>query len=808
MFKTSLYIHDIKEISQEQILGLIQSKSLEKKIEGMKELIMYVSQGKANDHLLHIILKEVLLMENNELKRLLYYFLEIYLPLINDSEILLLNNQIRKDLENPNEFVRGFTLKFVSKLRSVDVLNNCYRSIKDNTTHSVGYVRRSAYYCLATIYKKVGIYEDVPKILKESLYKEMDSCCLIQAFCSLYDIDKEKAMSFAYEVTNSKDKDFSLMLLDKILDKKFINCFIEDKDSEVRLKACLNILELDDEKNLLKFVEIIFNNLKEHEEYFDEVVVQLTKIKDRTDISRYVIDILQFINPYNFDMSKSCLSLAFNVCKSRDVCLVLQFIINKYKEIENMTLKNKALEILLIEYLSIFTKKFAICEKEIDDICIRNLKKDFPGLVFASLELIEILIGLSKDNQLINGLVNSIKSIKYGKIFRKTFEIIVKYAEVSHFNQIINFIEDRLKNNYFFDCLFFQKDNKFLLNFVCISLTEFYFRIPYNEDLKIKLIAMFIGFTKLEGLCDTTSKSTIFLCIRSISANVPYKQVEKKQSTKFKNIDVLTPLDIPMFNVKFTEQAEKLIDFLNCENTSNTLDNIVQLTGLSDPIYVEADVLFTRYEIILNVLLINQTEDYLQNMLFDFATSQNIRSVFLDLPKNMKARSAITKKLIFRVVDGSNGFISGSVTFKYPNENGEYANQHYTLNFSEIKTYVSDFLESKTCEPLEFKSTWKKMTWENVYSMKMLTKLSLKNVFDKFIKLVNGTIIDFKEDADILVANILCTTRQNDDIFFNVCLAKTDNFVNLECRIRSEKEDVVKSMSNVLGRVVKEVRIK
>ena len=50
------------------------------------------------------------------------------------------------------------------------------------------------------------------------------------------------------------------------------------------------------------------------------------------------------------------------------------------------------------------------------------------------------------------------------------------------------------------------------------------------------------------------------------------------------------------------------------EDLSSKLSRVVQLTGFSDPVYAEAYVQVHQFDIILDVLLVNQTRETLQNL--------------------------------------------------------------------------------------------------------------------------------------------------------------------------------------------------
>lgn len=50
------------------------------------------------------------------------------------------------------------------------------------------------------------------------------------------------------------------------------------------------------------------------------------------------------------------------------------------------------------------------------------------------------------------------------------------------------------------------------------------------------------------------------------------------------------------------------------------LFQVAQLTGFSDPIYAEAYVHVNQFDILLDLLVVNQTDDVLQNVTLELAT--------------------------------------------------------------------------------------------------------------------------------------------------------------------------------------------
>ena len=60
---------------------------------------------------------------------------------------------------------------------------------------------------------------------------------------------------------------------------------------------------------------------------------------------------------------------------------------------------------------------------------------------------------------------------------------------------------------------------------------------------------------------------------------------------------------------------------------SSKLNKVTQLTGFSDPVYAEAYVHVNQYDIVLDVLVVNQTSDTLQSLTLELATLGDLKLV-------------------------------------------------------------------------------------------------------------------------------------------------------------------------------------
>lgn len=68
------------------------------------------------------------------------------------AQILICQN-LRNNLQHPNEYIRGVTLRFLCRIREEEILEPLVPSILNNLEHRHSYVRRAAVLAINAIYK-------------------------------------------------------------------------------------------------------------------------------------------------------------------------------------------------------------------------------------------------------------------------------------------------------------------------------------------------------------------------------------------------------------------------------------------------------------------------------------------------------------------------------------------------------------------------------------------------------------------------------------------------------------------------------
>lgn len=106
------------------------------------------------------------------------------------DEITLAVNALRKDLESPNEFIRGRTLRLVSKIHVQPIVEDLIDCVVANLNHRNSYARRNAIMCLYSIYSNFGleIVENSIDSIEKLLIQETDLSTKRSSFLLLFNV--------------------------------------------------------------------------------------------------------------------------------------------------------------------------------------------------------------------------------------------------------------------------------------------------------------------------------------------------------------------------------------------------------------------------------------------------------------------------------------------------------------------------------------------------------------------------------------------------------------------------------------------
>lgn len=100
-------------------------------------------------------------------------------------------------MQHPNEYIRGNTLRFLTKLRESELIEPLLSSARSCLEHRHAYVRKNAVFAVSSIYHlNESLIPDAPELLQTFLEGESDHTCKRNAFAALSVMNHEKALEY------------------------------------------------------------------------------------------------------------------------------------------------------------------------------------------------------------------------------------------------------------------------------------------------------------------------------------------------------------------------------------------------------------------------------------------------------------------------------------------------------------------------------------------------------------------------------------------------------------------------------------
>jgi hypothetical protein len=116
-------------------------------------------------------------------------------------QILICQN-LRNNLQHPNEYIRGVTLRFLCRIREEEILEPLVPSILANLEHRHSYVRKNTVAAIDAIYKLPKgelLLQDAPEAIEKFLQHEQDLSSKRNAFTMLVNHAHERAIRYLFD---------------------------------------------------------------------------------------------------------------------------------------------------------------------------------------------------------------------------------------------------------------------------------------------------------------------------------------------------------------------------------------------------------------------------------------------------------------------------------------------------------------------------------------------------------------------------------------------------------------------------------
>lgn len=178
-----------------EFVDTFRKGTLVEKKKSLMQLIKIISNDENYPRLLMDVLTNLQMNPDHGIKKLLFLYWEIVEKTNVDGtvkgEITLAINALRKDLDSPNEYIRGRTLRLVSKISVQTIVEDLIDAVITNLQHRNCYVRRNAIMCIFAVYNTFGldVVENCIEDIENILITESDMSTKRNSFLLLFNLD-------------------------------------------------------------------------------------------------------------------------------------------------------------------------------------------------------------------------------------------------------------------------------------------------------------------------------------------------------------------------------------------------------------------------------------------------------------------------------------------------------------------------------------------------------------------------------------------------------------------------------------------
>jgi len=450
-------LHDGVDLPSQDLRSLLQKADDETKIETLRRIIISTLNGRPYPSLLMPIIQYVLPSKSKQLKKMLHFYWEIC-PKLDDQgklkqEMILVCNAIRNDLQHPNEYIRGSTLRFLQKVKEPELLEPLVPTIRQCLEHRHSYVRKNAVFCIYTVFKhNEALMVDAPELIETFLVAESDATCRRNAFLLLCEVAPEKAVEYlvgVYDQITTMDELMQLAVIEFIRKDctpespnktKYIRAVSElltAPSHAVKYEAATTLTRLTQNAAAIKatasaLIELV---VKESDNNVKLIVLaRLDALRQRHDhvIDPLVMDLLRVLSSPDMDVRRKALDVALDMVSSRNVEEVVLFL---KKELLKTTEQNfdKSLE-----YRQLLIQKIHACAIKFSEVAsnVVHVLMEFLGdsanpsavdVIAFVREVVEKFPALR--SSIVEKLLRTFSEIKSGKVYRGALWIAGEYCE-------------------------------------------------------------------------------------------------------------------------------------------------------------------------------------------------------------------------------------------------------------------------------------------------------------------------------------------------------------------------------------------
>lgn len=822
----------------------LEKGDTKKKIEALKKTIGIILSGEKIPGLLMIIIRFVLPLQDHMIKKLLLIFWEIVPKTSPDGkllqEMILVCDAYRKDLQHPNEFIRGSTLRFLCKLKEPELLEPLMPAIRACLEHRHSYVRRNAVLAIFTIYRNFEfLIPDAPELVANFLETEQDMSCKRNAFLMLLHADQERALTYLssrLDNVHSFGDILQLVIVELIYKvchtnpserSRFIRTvygLLNASSAAVRYEAAGTLVTLSNAPAAIKAAAACYIDLvvKESDNNVKLIVVgRLGALRAEGGegaaraLPDLAMDVLRVLASSDLDVRKHTLQLALELVSARHAEELVQVLRKEAARAHSADHDDAAkYRQLLVRAMHKAALKFPEVAGSVAPALLELLGEGSEAAAHDVLLFLRHALHAFPDlrDHIYQKLVESVRSVRVGRPARAALWLLAQFADTpGRARAALHVLADVIEGaadtqqpesgpaaaprrlvtsdgTYATQSAFnlpasgaaeggaaeggarlggaLLEGESFTAVCACSALAKLALKLPRQEAARaLHLAAVLLARHKQNagqrGGLTADDMEHAALCVQAGLAGAglgggaggadvrralldasdaalaallalpdrePHllEDVDKEREPKRQEQKVEIETGITFSQLAGAGASGSQHDMfelalnkaLQGRSGGEAIDRgklcrVRQLTGCSDPVYAEAIVSVNQYDIVLDVLLVNQTDDTLQNCCVELATLGELRLVERAAEVVLAPRDFASLRAHVKVASTENGVIFGNVVYEVTGASMDRG----VVVLNDIHIDIVDFIQPAHCSDADFRQMWAEFEWENKVSV-------------------------------------------------------------------------------------------
>ncbi|VDN59108.1 unnamed protein product [Dracunculus medinensis] len=266
-----------------------------------------------------------------------------------------------------------------------------------------------------------------------------------------------------------------------------------------------------------------------------------------------------------------------------------------------------------------------------------------------------------------------------------------------------------------------------------------------------------------------------------------------------------------LFDLSLSQALGTVAKTTKFDFASSKLGKVKQLAGFSDPVYAEAYVNVNQYDIVLDVLIVNQTGDTLQNVSLELSTVGDLKLVDKPTPITLAPHDFANIKATVKVTSTENGVIFSTIAYDVRGSTSD----RNCVYLQDIHIDIMDYIVPGNCTDAEFRKMWSEFEWENKVNVN--TQITNLREFLSHLSCVANmklltTDAALQGDCGFLAANLCAHSIFGEDALANISIEKVNmvdpsSSIIGHIRIRAKSQGMALSLGDKLNNAQKEKRV-